>query len=287
MKQKAEMMWDKGRFADAIGLLEQNLHLGENVNNTLQIFKAKYKEQTGGEYEDEEMRRIERFAKWAKTSGVQFNKIGLKQIVPGNRGIYAMKPVFPEERILTVPEKLIITEDKGRDTELGKLVAASGVRLKFPHIFYLTLLIMEELNKKDSIWRPYMDVYPKTASNFPVFYTKEEKSLLIGTSLYPAITRETVGNIEEYNSVVAKVPELKKFSVDDFIKYTTLTVSRQFAVDIGSKKRRMIVPLADMFNYIQDKSRQTYWSYSDEEGIFFIKAKRNIPSGEDVRISNM
>jgi hypothetical protein len=198
-----------------------------------------------------------------------------------------MKPIQAEERIISVPNKLIITEDRGRDTELGKLIAKSGVRLRFPHIFYLTLFIMEEFNKKDSIWRPYMDVYPKTASNFPIFYTKEEKSLLIGSSIFPEITREILEYVKEYNNITKKVPEFEKYKLEDFIKYMTFTVSRQFSVDINDKKRRLIVPLADMFNHIYDKPKQTHWSYSDEEQLFVVKAKRDIPSGEDVSLSNV
>eukprot|EP00826_Nyctotherus_ovalis_P028223 TRINITY_DN2228_c0_g1_i3.p1 TRINITY_DN2228_c0_g1~~TRINITY_DN2228_c0_g1_i3.p1 ORF type:complete len:198 (-),score=70.67 TRINITY_DN2228_c0_g1_i3:724-1317(-) len=190
------------------------------------------------------------------------------------------------ENILSVPERLIITEEKGRNTKLGKLVAESNIKPDYPHVFYLAMFILEEMRKKDSLWKPYMDVYPKTASNFPIFYTKEEKDLLVGTSMLDKIKLDSAMTIEEYDKLTSKIPEFREIKIDDYIRLMLLTGSRLFAVNIKDKKERIMVPMADMFNHLGDKPKQTSWNFYDEENAFIVKAKHSILPGEEVMLVN-
>lgn len=282
MKQRAKTLWEKNDFVQAIQLLEQNLALCQSLNNTLQLFKTQYKFHTGTKYQDADARRLEEFTQWAKSSGTEFGKIRIKQFAPDYRGVCAQKQIKAEEQILSVPEELIITEEKGKNTKLGRLVAESGMEPDYPFLFYLAIFILEEMMKKDSLWKPYMDVYPKTASNFPIFYTNEEKALLVGTSMLDKLNLDSIITIEEYSELIDKVPEFEAIEIDDYIRLMQLTGSRLFAVEMKGKKERIMVPVADMFNHLGNKPKQTSWNFYDDDNAFIVKAKRAIAPGEEV-----
>jgi len=40
---------------------------------------------------------------------------------------------------------------------------------------------MQERRKDNSPWDPYIDILPKNFSNFPIFFTEEEKEWLKGS----------------------------------------------------------------------------------------------------------
>ena len=79
---------------------------------------------------------------------------------------------------------------------------------------------------------------------------------------------------EDYKVLVEGIPEIGKWSFDQFVDATLLAGSRNFGVKVNKKKTNLIVPLSDMFNHA--KPYHTKWSYSDERNGFIMTANVDI-----------
>ena len=243
------MLWSLGKYEDAIRFLEANRSLGPAIESKMTVYNKKYKEESGMEFGDVTMQKIERFIKWMQDGGAKFDKIRMKYYGPDYRGVHAFKPINQNEIFLSVPHKLIITPQLGRETPVGKLLRTCGVKLNWDYLIYITLFLMEQFHDDKSFWKPYMDVYPKSVSSFPMFYTEEEKSLLKGSPILAHIDSEIQEIKDEYEKIVSAVPEFTKFSFDEYMRNKTLVISRIFFVKIHGVDDRIMVPLAGILRY--------------------------------------
>jgi len=66
---------------------------------------------------------------------------------------------------------------------IGSLMAARKFRQRLisPKHSFLATLIMEEKRKENSKFMKFIDILPKGFTNFPIFYTKEERAWLDGS----------------------------------------------------------------------------------------------------------
>ena len=209
---KSNVLWNLERLEDAVKCVEENQKNFPELAKIFEDLKRKYKEEYGLEYQNDTMKKIEKFVKWMNENGAKFSKIRMRYYAPDYRGVHAIKKIENGEMFLYVPQKLIITPKLGRDTKIGGLVKKSGVKLSWDYLVYITIFLLEQFHDEKSWWRPYMDVYPKMVGNFPMFYTDEEKSLLTGSPMVSHIKNELQEIKDEYNSIIAAVPEFKKFS---------------------------------------------------------------------------
>ena len=229
------------------------------------------------------MLKIELFTKWLKEGGAKLDPVRMKYYGPDYRGVHSCKIIKPNDIILKIPENLIITPQRGRDTPIGKLVMESNIHIVSSYLFYLTLFFLEQFHDPNSFWKPYLNVYPKSISSFPFFYSKEEKEMLTGSSIVEDINIKKKELIDEYEKIAKAVPQFRKYTLEEYMKNKVLIVSRVFLVKIKGKEERIMVPFADMFNYHKEKVGETFWKYDDTSESFVVSAKRGIPIGEAVQ----
>jgi histone-lysine N-methyltransferase SETD3 len=67
---------------------------------------------------------------------------------------------------------------------VGKKMYEKGLRQRLisPKHSFLSTFIMQEKRKDLSEWHTYIDILPKNFSNFPIFFTEEEKNWLKGSA---------------------------------------------------------------------------------------------------------
>jgi hypothetical protein len=68
---------------------------------------------------------------------------------------------------------------------------------------------MEEKRKQNSKFFKYIDILPKGFTNFPIFYTDEEKALLKGSPFQQMISEKIRDISLDYNLICEEVPEYK------------------------------------------------------------------------------
>ena len=57
-----------------------------------------------------------------------------------------------------------------------------------PKHSFLSCFIMEEKRKPDSYFRKFIEILPKNFTNFPIFYTTEERKWLEGSAMQNVIS---------------------------------------------------------------------------------------------------
>jgi len=282
MFTKAEVLWDLGELKKAIEYLEEASKNCTLATDKLNEYKQLYEEAHCLPYGDSKMEKIEAFMTWMKENGAIFNKIQMRYYGVDYRGVHTMKDLTEGEVFLTVPENLIITAQKGKETPIGAKVAKANLDLSWDYLIYITIFLLTQFHDPNSSWKPYIEVYPKDVSSFPIYYTKEERELLKGSVMESHIDDEIEEMKEEYNKITEAVPEFKEFTLDEYIKNKTLIISRIFYVTMHGVIDRIMVPLADMFNHHYERLGDTRWRYDNEEDSFVVSAEKAIPKGDPI-----
>ena len=266
----------------AIKYLEDSPKTIPGVKEKIEDMKKLYKEIHGLPYGDPRMEQIEVFIDWMRKNGAIFEKIQMHYYAHDYRGVHTMKDIEEFEIFLRVPENLIITSKRGKQTPIGAKMVASGIELDWDYLAYITVFFLTEYHNPTSFWRPYLDVYPKDVSCFPMFYTEEEKNMIKGSEMLKQVYDELEEIKSEYSKIAEAVPEFKQFSLEEYTRYKTLTISRIFYVTIHGVEDRIMVPLADMFNHHYERLGETRWCYDNQTDDFVVNAEKLIPKGDPI-----
>nr|NP_727144.1 SET domain containing 3 [Drosophila melanogaster]Q9W3U1.2 RecName: Full=Actin-histidine N-methyltransferase; AltName: Full=Protein-L-histidine N-tele-methyltransferase; AltName: Full=SET domain-containing protein 3 homolog [Drosophila melanogaster]AAF46222.2 SET domain containing 3 [Drosophila melanogaster]AAO39485.1 RE55639p [Drosophila melanogaster]ACL91415.1 CG32732-PA [synthetic construct] len=119
--------------------------------------------------------KVEAFSAWAKDGGVHSEGLEIA-IFPGYQlGLRATRPLAKDELVLSVPRKLILSEENNSDCRLfGKMTQATHLNLAYD-------LVIEKIRGEFSEWRPYIDVLP-AKYNTVLYFTTKQMELLRGTA---------------------------------------------------------------------------------------------------------
>lgn len=179
---------------------------------------------------------------WAKKEGAEFEAIELRHQRDSMRGMFAKRDLKKGEIFLYIPDHLIMSLEKGKETELGKLMTEKklvpgGYRLNAPTMAVLAISNMQEIDKgKDSHLYNHYQVQP-TTEDFPVYFTDEERSYLTGSPFLKYLDEEIEDIRYDYSLIARDVPEFgQKYTLDDFKKAKLLVISRNFGVTRHGKE---------------------------------------------------
>ena len=143
----------------------------EPENEDLKSLLSEVKEQYDADHlinvDAEEKERFEKLFKWMTKDGANFDKLKMRYYGPDYRGVHAARDIKKGETILYVPKKEIITLEMAIESPIGALMAAK-------HSF-LSCFIMQEKRKPASYFKEFIEILPKNFTNFPIFYTVEER----------------------------------------------------------------------------------------------------------------
>ena len=110
-----------------------------------------------------------------------FDKIDLKYFYADYRGVTAKETIAKDECVIYVPIKRMITLSMARKGEIGKKLMDQKVSLVYPNNSFLSTYVLSEKSNPKTEWTMLFDAMPKSVSNFPIFFTEEEKKLLAGS----------------------------------------------------------------------------------------------------------
>ena len=153
-------------------------------------------------------------------------------------------------------------------------------RLISPKHSFLGTYLLQEKKKEISKFAEYLDILPKSLRDFPIFFTKEEKEMLIGSPFLNQINEKIEDIKVDYDLICKEVPDYAQFTLEEYSEVRMMVSSRIFGITVNGVKTDGFVPYADMLNH--KRPRQTTWYYSDERGAFIIEACDDIPRGEQV-----
>lgn len=139
---------------------------------------------------------------------------------------------------------------------------------------------MQERRKPESYFKEFIDILPKNFTNFPIFYTAEERKALEGSAMQNVITDKIRDIQTDYNMITTEVPEFKQFSLKEYSEMRMMVCSRIFGITIEGVKTDGFVAYADMLNH--QRPKETQWSYTDDREGFIIEAQEDIKRGQQV-----
>jgi protein-histidine N-methyltransferase len=161
----------------------------DSTNEDLLALRGEIKEQYDADHKInvavEEKTRFDAMFDWMKHDGASFDKLKMRYYAPDYRGVHASRDIVKGETILYVPKKEIITLEMAMQSPVGSQMAQQGHRnrLLSPKHSFLSCFLMEEKRKPDSYFKRFIDILPKCFTNFPIFYTTEERQWLEGSAM--------------------------------------------------------------------------------------------------------
>ncbi len=108
---------------------------------------------------------------------------------------------------------------------------------------------MQERRKPESEWNIYIDILPKSYTNFPIFFTEEEKKELEGSPFLDQIEEKIVDIKADYDLICREVPEFAQFPIREYSEIRMMVSSRIFGIQIEGVKTDGFVAYADMLNH--------------------------------------
>lgn len=165
---------------------------------------------------------------------------------------------------------------------IGQLMKARDFRYRLlsPKHSFLSCLLMEQRREPDSKFKTYIDILPKSYTNFPIFYSPEEKQLLKGSPFFDQISDKIKDIKKDYDLICEEVPEFQQFPLQEYSEMRMMIASRIFGIQVDGKNTDALVAYADMLNH--RRPRQTSWYYCDERKGFVIDSLDVIRRGEQI-----
>ena len=281
--RKACALREVSKFEDALSVISQGLKVQEENKELLELQEEITKDYQINNVlppEHPERKKFDDLVSWLIEGGSIFPKLQMRFYSQDYRGVHCTSFAHKDECILFVPKSHIITLEMAKEAPIGAKMVEANLDLLSPKHCFLSSYMLQEKVKPDSFWLPYLRILPEKYSNFPIFYTEEEKEWLKGSPFLDQV-KEKIDDIkEDYNTISRAVPEFLQFSVQEFSKVRMAVSSRIFGMQIDSVKTDGFVPLADMLNH--RRPRQTSWNYDQERQGFIIEALENIERGAEV-----
>ena len=232
-------------------------------------------------YLEEEPDTINLALEWSRRAGASFPKLRIGHLDGGERGVFASADIAAGEEVLRVPRQCMLTLDVARASDIGRLIEAHAPDTTEES--YLAAFLLQERERKDSAWKPYLDVLPESFPNLPQYFDAEEVSLLQGSSALREVARWKELLLTRYAMLLERVPGFSRFSADAFLWAQHVLLSRTFGLTVEGQLVRCFVPVADMLNHRQPAP--TVWGNTEDGESFVLVAREPVAAGGEVHIS--
>mmetsp|Transcript_3916 Transcript_3916/g.7502 ORF Transcript_3916/g.7502 Transcript_3916/m.7502 type:complete len:601 (+) Transcript_3916:115-1917(+) len=223
--------------------------------------------------------RFTAMVKWMKDGGCKFPKLYLKYYSQDYRGVHTLCKIPPNECVLYVPLKYLMTNEVAMESEIGRAIQKSGYEMRSEHSWLAVYLIQEKHNP-NSFWKPYIDILPDKYGNMPMLFGDVYKQFLAGSYSLTMADNRMKSLRAEYDGIFQSCRAFQKYKFMEFVWGRLAVITRIFGLNIHSKKTSALVPYADMLNHITEK--QTDWQYDDKRKGYTMITNRHVARGEQI-----
>jgi histone-lysine N-methyltransferase SETD3 len=230
----------------------------------------------------EDDRVVAALLRWLEQGGAHISKVHAVSLSGGERGLRALDGIAPEETIMRIPSRYVLTVEEARSSSIGRLLDAHAPTDE-EKVYLAAFLLQEKEREERSFWKPFLDSLPRSFPCLPFFYDERELSLLKG-SFAPRLIRILREWIEVQHAHLCKhVPGFERFTFDAFMWAHFAVVTRTFSVPRNGTEVACLVPLADMIN--DGRPWDVQWAMPGEGTHFELKSKAAVASGQELRTS--
>ncbi|RUO88780.1 SET domain-containing protein-lysine N-methyltransferase [Corallococcus sp. AB018] len=218
---------------------------------------------------------------WSRQAGASFPKLWVGHLEGDERGVFAKVPIAAGEEVLRVPRACLVTLDVARASDIGRLIDAHAPDTS--EECYLAAFLLQEKEREDSAWKPYLDVLPQSFPHLPLFFDAQELSLLQGSSALREVARWKEMLLARYAMLAQRVPGFERFTPDAYLWAQHVLISRSFGLTVAGKLTRCFVPVADMLNH--RASPRLVWGNTEDGEAFVLVAHEPVAAREELHIS--
>lgn len=216
---------------------------------------------------------------WLEQAGAMISQFEIVSLGGGERGARALAELAPNETLLRIPRRCVLTVDDARASEIGQLLEAHA-RFDDERTYLLAFILREKERGADSFWKPFVDVLPKSFPTHPFFFDKDELTLLHGSFANGMVEYQRVRLANRHADLCQRVPGFQRFTLEQFIWAHFAVVSRTFSVMQGGRIVTCMVPLADMIN--DGRPENTGWALSADEQSFEVRITQPVARGQEI-----
>jgi hypothetical protein len=238
---------------------------------------------------NQEEQLMNTFLQWSKTNGIQHDKVSVQDFVLSGKGLAASEDIDHDEIIITVPRRLLLCVKTALESEtIGPIFQQLKHDLNLDEDSIVTLFIMYEKGKSNSIWKPYFDILPQDLSTYPLYFSANALALIEGTPLFLEIM-QTKEQLQDFASTVfpllfEKYPDtfqLDVFTLENLIWTRAVVDTRAFSFrEMGC----CMLPFVDFVNTYPYPQLESKGSYIAEIDAFQIKTMADCKKGEQLFI---
>jgi hypothetical protein len=221
---------------------------------------------------------------WVRRQGASFRSVSIASGKYG-RELRAAAPIKDRELILHIPDPLMITPERARETGIGKLMAENADAGKLKNQAFLAVRLLElqrENGHESGFWKPYLDMLPAHMPEHPYYFSDAEMAEFEGCCVAPLL-RQRRGAVEyEYRRIQPLLTAETTFTLAEYALVKAIIGSRVHSILHAGKPSIALVPLADMPNHSLEQNMR--WRGDTAFG-FVCVATRDIEAGEPLTIS--
>ena len=200
---------------------------------------------------------IAAFERWLGENGAEHSKVELAQFPEIGYGLRAKVELEEAEKVMTIPDKVMITTDTASQAELREFILNDRVLQQLPNVV-LSLHLLMEACSQDSFWKPYIDVLPSSFTT-PLYFTRDDLLQLQSSPVLAESLAQKRNILKLYTHLHRLIREQEApstlcangFFYLDFIWAVSCVMSRQNQIPSSNGKAAALalIPLWDMCNH--------------------------------------
>ncbi|XP_068711253.1 actin-histidine N-methyltransferase-like [Montipora foliosa] len=201
---------------------------------------------------------ISSFMKWFSENNGKAEQVIVDDFGEQGLGLRAVTDIKEGVLFATIPRQLMMSAETARGSELGPLIEQDNI-LRVMQNACLVIHVYCEKLKKDSFWKPYLDILPSTYST-TLYFSVEEMQLLKGSpafgealKLYRNIARQYAylyQRINQFCPETAKLPLKNNFTFDGHRWAVSTVITRQNKIPSTTGEPTLaLIPMWDLCNH--------------------------------------
>ncbi|KAF2424908.1 SET domain-containing protein [Tothia fuscella] len=246
---------------------------------------------------------------WAGLNGVTFDGVKIGSIAGRGTGVVASRVLKGgnEGPLMVIPGDLILSLERVElqaksDQKLQELLSTLGDYARTTRGAILVFLLRQATIANPQVTETIGTINPFTEyikflpeEMLPTFWTEEERALLMGTSLHPALEAKLTSLQKEFDNVrtaTENIPWCSKYwwgvgtgllSFDDWLQVDAMYRSRALEFPgIGDS----MVPCIDMANHASgDGTAALYETDGHGNGVLLLRDGSDLTEGQEVTIT--
>ncbi|KAJ1346514.1 hypothetical protein KIN20_001322 [Parelaphostrongylus tenuis] len=227
---------------------------------------------------------LQKFLDWCHDKGIRSDGLEIRSCQKSGNGLFAMRFFRPDEKLIELPEELIITA--GKVADLQKYSELLDETKFFPTSFELLTLFFCIEDSESSFYAPYINVLPKsfTTPSYMKKYIDPVDLPLSARKYWCDQQKELQESWKRIHEVVPEIPYEKFLWAWHVVNTRCIYMENKshVKVDNSAGDTLAVIPFVDMLNH--DPSAKGLAGYDSYSNKYIVRSTHCIMEDEEVTV---